>query len=127
MAFALYMLSRLTSIAEFYGFYFLFGAFGTSMATTPLYANVAFWFRRNPGLALGLAAAGGAFGQALVPYFSGIGVEEVGWRQTYVLMAAVYLAIALPCGFLVRESPWRIQVANPGAEEGLGSPSRPWK
>lgn len=108
MALALYLMSLQTSIAEFYAFYFLFGAFGTSMATTPLYANVAFWFRLNPGLALGLAAAGGAFGQAVVPYLSSIAIESVGWRQTYLWMAVTYLCIALPCGFLVRESPWRI-------------------
>lgn len=117
MAFALYMLSLQTSIAEFYAFYFLFGAFGTSMATTPLYANVAFWFRQNPGLALGLAAAGGAFGQAVVPYFSGISIEALGWRQTYVLMAFAYLGIALPCGFLVKESPWRMSFRKTAATD----------
>ena len=108
MALALYLMSLQTTITEFYAFYFLFGAFGTSMATTPLYANVAFWFRFNPGFALGLAAAGGAFGQAVVPYFSSIAIESGGWRQTYLWMALTYLCIALPCGFLVRESPWRI-------------------
>ena len=112
MAFALYMLSRMSSIAEFYAFYFLFGAFGTSMATTPLYANVAFWFRHNPGLALGLAAAGGAFGQAIVPYLSGISIESFGWQHTYVLTALAYLGIALPCGFLVKESPLRISTGG---------------
>jgi len=117
MAFALYMLSRLSSIAEFYAFYFLFGAFGISMATTPLYANVAFWFRRNPGLALGLAASGGAFGQAIVPYLSGISIEALGWQQTYVLMAFAYLGIALPCGFLVKESPLRISSGGSVAPE----------
>lgn len=109
MALALYLMSTQSSLTEFYSFYFLFGAFGTSMATTPLYANVAFWFRQNPGLALGIAAAGGAFGQAAVPYFSSLGIERIGWRQTYVWMALVYLVIALPLGFLVKESPWRIQ------------------
>ncbi|MDG2278526.1 MAG: MFS transporter, partial [Pseudomonadales bacterium] len=49
MAGAMFLMSTQTSIAEFYAFYFLFGAFGTSMATTPLYANVAFWFRQKPG------------------------------------------------------------------------------
>ncbi len=109
MALALFLLSRQESIAEFYAFYFLFGAFGTSMATSPLYANVGFWFQRNPGLALGLAAAGGAFGQAIVPYLSGLGIEAIGWRQTYVWLAVAYLCIALPCGLLIRESPLRLQ------------------
>lgn len=114
MSLALYLMSLQNTIMEFYGCYFLFGAFGTSMATTPLYANVGFWFRQNPGLALGLAASGGAFGQAVVPYVSGLGIEAVGWRQTYVWLAAAYLCIALPCGFLVRESPWRMLAQPPG-------------
>ncbi len=113
MAVSLLLLSQQQSLAEFYAFYFLFGAFGTSMATTPLYANVAFWFQHNPGLALGVAASGGAFGQAVVPYLVGLGIEEVGWRQTYLWMAVTYLGIALPCGFFVRESPGRIQARTP--------------
>ena len=110
MSFSLFMLSRHDSIFEFYAYYFLFGAFGTAMATTPLYANVGFWFRLNPGLALGIAAAGGAVGQALVPYLSGLSITAYGWRTTYEYLALSYLIIALPIGFLIRESPWRERV-----------------
>ena len=60
MVVCLYGLSQQDSLVEFYGFYFLFGAFGNAMVTSPLFANVAFWFRRNPGLAIGLTASGGA-------------------------------------------------------------------
>ncbi len=122
MAGAMFLMSTQTSIAEFYAFYFLFGAFGTSMATTPLYANVAFWFRQKPGFALGLAAAGGAFGQAVVPYFSTLGIESVGWRETYVWTAVVYLSIALPLGFLVKESPWRLNAMKSSEVETQNTP-----
>lgn len=107
MAASLYLLSRLSSIVEFYAFYFLFGAFGTAMATTPIYANVGFWFRFNPGFALGVAAAGGAVGQAVVPYLAGLSISAYGWQRTYELLGLSYLVIALPLGFLIRESPWR--------------------
>lgn len=118
MAGSLYMLSQLTSIVEFYGFYFLFGAFGTAMATTPLYANVGFWFRYNPGLALGITAAGGAVGQALVPYLSGISISTYGWQRTYEFLALSYFVIALPIGFLIRESPWRAKaMVEPEADD----------
>ena len=107
MAFALFMLSRQSTLVEFYGFYFLFGAFGNAMVASPLFANVGFWFRRNPGLALGLTASGGAFGQGVVPFFVGQAISEYGWQTAYLIMAGVYLCIALPIGFLIRESPRR--------------------
>ena len=117
MSFSLFMLSRQESISEFYAYYFLFGAFGTAMATTPLYANVGFWFRMNPGLALGITAAGGAVGQALVPYLCGLSIMAYGWQATYEHLALSYLIIALPIGFLIRESPWRERVRlEPDAE-----------
>tara|TARA_A100001037_G_scaffold305895_1_gene347940 strand:+ start:2179 stop:3393 length:1215 start_codon:yes stop_codon:yes gene_type:complete len=120
MALALYLLSQQNSITEFYAFYFLFGAFGTSMATSPLYANVAFWFRHKPGLALGIAAAGGAFGQAIVPYLSTIAIQTAGWRTTYLWSALAYLLIALPLGFLIKESPWRVNsIVNKENEKNI--------
>ncbi|MEH6558285.1 MAG: MFS transporter [Oceanicoccus sp.] len=112
MTFSLFMLSRQESIIEFYGFYFLFGAFGNAMVSSPLFANVGFWFRQNPGLALGITAAGGAFGQGVIPFLTGIGIAEYGWRNTYLITAATYLLIALPIAFFIRESPWRLRIRN---------------
>jgi len=107
MSLCLFLLSAQTNIFQFYAFYFLFGAFGNAMASTPLFANVGFWFRSNPGLALGLTASGGAIGQGVVPYLAGLAITAHGWQWAYQAMAVAYLVIALPIGFLVRESPRR--------------------
>lgn len=107
MSLSLFLLSKQTSIYHFYGFYFLFGAFGNAVVTSPLFANVGFWFRNNPGLALGITAAGGAVGQGLIPYFSGLIIESNGWQAAYYFMAIIYLAIAIPAALFIRESPWR--------------------
>ena len=107
MSLCLLMLSAQTNIFQFYAFYFLFGAFGNAMASTPLFANVGFWFRHNPGLALGLTASGGAIGQGIVPYLAGMAITANGWQWAYQAMAISYLVVALPIGFLVRESPRR--------------------
>jgi MFS family permease len=104
MSTSLYLLSNQTNIFQFYAFYFVFGAFGNAMASTPLFANVGFWFRYNPGLALGLTASGGAIGQGIVPYLAGWAITAHGWQWAWV-----YLVIALPIAFLVRESPRREQ------------------
>ncbi|MBK49441.1 MAG: hypothetical protein CL768_00160 [Chloroflexi bacterium] len=107
MSLSLFLLSKQSNIYHFYGFYFLFGAFGNAMVTSPLFANVGFWFRKNPGLALGITAAGGAVGQGLIPYFSGIIIETEGWQSAYYSMAIIYLLIAIPAALFIRESPWR--------------------
>ncbi len=80
MSLVLFALSGLDSITQFYLLYFLFGAMGSALLFSPLYANVGFWFRENPGLALGLAASGGAIGQAFIPHLSGILIESSAGR-----------------------------------------------
>ena len=117
MSLSLFLLSKQTNIYHFYGFYFLFGALGNAMVTSPLFANVGFWFRNNPGLALGITAAGGAVGQGLIPYISGIIIETDGWRAAYYFMAIIYLAIAIPAALFIRESPWREQARTSTEEE----------
>ncbi len=109
MTLSLFLLSRQATIYHFYAFYFLFGAFGNGLISSPLFANVGFWFRSNPGLALGITASGGAFGQGVVPYFAGTAIAAYGWQSAYQLMALAYLLIALPVGLLIRESPRREQ------------------
>ena len=107
MVMALYFLSGQSSLLHFYGFYFLIGAFGNAIIATPLFANVGFWFSHRPGLALGITAAGGAFGQGVVPYFVGSMIEAEGWRSAYTSMAVFYGIIAIPLSLMIRESPLR--------------------
>jgi len=122
MSFVLFVLSSLDSIVQFYTLYFLFGAMGSALLFSPLYANVGFWFKENPGLALGLAASGGAIGQAFIPHLSGILIESSGWKMAYVNLAIIYILISLPIAFLIKESPWRINARNQEEEEERSFP-----
>jgi len=115
MPLALYLLSELTSLWQFYAFYFLFGALGTSMVSSPLFANVAFWFLNKPGLALGITAAGGAVGQGLVPMLSAWAIEAYDWRTAYLILAVLYLVVLLPVSLLVREPPGRVAPSKQSA------------
>ena len=103
MSLCLYLLSEQTSLWQFYLFYFIFGAFGNAMVSSPLFANVGFWFKSNPGLALGVTASGGAVGQGILPFLAGLAIEKYGWQQAYELMAVGYLALSLPLAFMIRE------------------------
>ena len=122
MSLVLFALSSLDSIIEFYLLYFLFGAVGCALLFSPLYANVGFWFRENPGLALGLAASGGAIGQAFIPHLSGILIENSGWKSAYIDLAIIYILIALPISFLIQESPWRISARTDTVQEDIDFP-----
>ena len=108
MSLTLLALSSLDSIYQFYLLYFLFGALGSALLFSPLYANVGFWFRENPGLALGIAASGGAVGQAFIPHLSGILILSYGWQSAYIYLALIYISISLPISLLIKESPWRV-------------------
>ena len=107
MTLCLYALSTQTSLFQFYFLYFLFGALGSALLFSPLYANVGFWFRENPGLALGIAASGGAVGQAFIPHLSGYLIDSSGWQSAYVNLALIYGVTAFPIALLIKESPWR--------------------
>ena len=122
MSLVLFALSSLDSLVQFYTLYFLFGAMGSALLFSPLYANVGFWFKENPGLALGLAASGGAIGQAFIPHLSGILIESTGWKMAYVNLAIIYILISLPIAFLIKESPWRINTRNQEEEEERSFP-----
>jgi MFS family permease len=112
MSASLFALSGQQSLLQFYTLYFLFGAFGNALVTAPLFANVGFWFSNKPGLALGVTASGGAVGQGVIPYLCAISLEQYGWQTTYMINAVVYLFIAFPIAFLIKESPLREMVRN---------------
>ena len=107
MTLSLFLLSKHQNIYQFYGLYFLFGAFGNAILTSPLYANVGFWFRQQPGLALGITAAGGAVGQGIMPLSAGFAINAYGWQMAYLIIAVGYFCLAFPIAFLIRESPTR--------------------
>ncbi|MCC2096227.1 MAG: MFS transporter [Hyphomicrobiales bacterium] len=107
MVVALLLLSRQSSLAQYYGLFFLFGALGHAIMNGPLFSNVGFWFNENKGLAIGVASAGGAIGQATIPFFVQWVITGHGWRAGYIAMAILYGLIAIPLSFLVRESPVR--------------------
>ena len=122
MSLSLYLLSGQSSLMQFYSMYFFFGAFGCALLTSPLYANVGFWFRDSPGLALGIAASGGAIGQAFIPYLSGYLISTSGWESAYLSLAIIYAAIALPISLLIKESPWRESARTTEEDESRDFP-----
>ena len=107
MVSCLFFLGKQNSVLHFYVLYFCFGAFGNAVVGSPLYANVGFWFKKNPGLALGITAAGGAAGQGIIPLLSTNLIQAYGWQDAYMYLSYIYLFIMAPFSFLIKESPRR--------------------
>ena len=121
----LLLLSSMETITEFYLYYFIFGAFGHATVTGPLYANVGIWFTKNVGLAIGLAVAGGAVGQGVVPYIVRHLIDNDDWQTAYSTLGTAYLILAIPVALLVRDSPRRELItteAAPAQKDGSPFP-----
>jgi MFS family permease len=71
MALSLYMLSEQRSITDFYLYYFLFGAFGNAMVSTPLFPMSVFGFAPGPVWPSALPPLVAPLGRGLFPISPG--------------------------------------------------------
>ncbi len=104
MAGALFLISRISTLATFYTGFFLL-ALGNTMATgIPEYSAVANWFRKRRSLAMGLLTAGFGVSGIMTPILTGM-IHSFGWRETLIILAPIVLVIGLPLSFLIRHRP----------------------
>src|SRR5687768_7555458 len=102
---AFVLLSRVQSTAELYALHALLGIAGIGAILAPLNSLASQWLVKRPGLAIGLLSAGGAAGQALVPYFARHLVLTDGWRPAYLTLGLVYAGLMVPLALLLRNAP----------------------
>ncbi len=103
-ALGLLLLSRVTSLGMFYGAFFLV-ALGMSTTTmTVLMTTIANWFRRNVGIASGIASSGYGFGGLLIPIMVTL-IDRYDWRMTIAILAVGMLIVILPLALLFRHKP----------------------
>ena len=95
--------------------FFLVGAIGFACLFTPLTALTGLWFNARKGLAIGIATAGGAFGQGIVPYLGRFLITELGWRDAMLVLGAGFFVILIPLMFLLRPAPASVQPAGQAA------------
>lgn len=105
VAVAMLLLSQTAELWQFYLTYFLFGAFGHGALVSPIWSNIGQWFTQNKGLALGVALAGGAFGQAVVPFSARLLISAYGWQTVYLVLGVIFLVLGLAIASLTRDPP----------------------
>jgi MFS family permease len=107
-----------SSIAVYYGLWFVVGLVGIGSTPVTWSRAVNLWFFRQRGLALGILLLGTSLTALIVPYLAVWSIETFGWRSMFLVAAALPLLIALPLGMLwfreprPEEQPREIQNAS---------------
>ena len=101
-------------------FYLVFGGMGaiSSVALGGMVTNaiVPKWFIRKRGRAMGLASIGTAMGPLLFPISVQAIVSTVGWRDGWLVLGLVTLAVLIPLSFLIRTKPEDMGLIPDGGE-----------
>lgn len=72
--------------------------FGTHTCNATIISQ---WFREKKATVIGIVFSGAAFGSAVMMYISGILIDNIGWRSTYLIFAALHLFVAIPVNLFV--------------------------
>ena len=80
---------------------------GVACAYVPMVALVGAWFERRRTLALGVSVAGIGIGTLAIPPVTAALIESIGWRDSYLVLAAVGVAALLLCALAAAPAPVR--------------------
>ncbi len=112
------LLSTMSSLLLLYLGYALVGVGAAGFGSTPSSAVVSNWFKKRRGTAIGLSSAGIGAGGVVMPLVVGYLLEAVGWRSTYLALAAIVWVTIIPLAFLVvRTRPSELGLHPDGATE----------
>ena len=125
MSLALMLAAHAQSLWQFYALFFAAGAFGGGAFFAPVMALVGGWFRTGAGLAIGIASAGQALGQGIVPFGAGYLIENSGWQSALTYLGVIAAVTLVPLSFLMREPP-KVDVAAGAAVDSASCATIRW-
>jgi MFS family permease len=103
----------------------LIGLLGSSATFAPLIADTTLWFVRRRGIAVAVCASGNYLAGTVWPPVVQHFVETVGWRDTYLGLAAFSAVVMLSLAPLLRQRP-PLPKPSGGAAAVDAAPSRPF-
>jgi MFS family permease len=104
----------------------LIGLLGSSATFAPLIADTTLWFVRRRGIAVAVCASGNYLAGTVWPPIVQHFVETVGWRDTYLGLAAFSAIVMLALAPLLRQRPPLPMPSGSGSAVAGGAPSRPF-
>ena len=105
VAIGLVVAANASSLWQVYLGYGLGVGVGVGLSYVPSIAAVQRWFVRRRGMASGIAVAGIGVGTLIGAPLAHRLIADFGWRQTYLVLAAVTALGAVAAGVLVRHGP----------------------
>ncbi|CAK4021049.1 related to MFS transporter (Mch2) [Lecanosticta acicola] len=67
------------------------------------------WFSKRRSLAVGIASSGAGFGGLAYNLGAGAGLEKIGWRWTYIVLAISTAVVNFTCAILLKDRNQNIQ------------------
>ena len=105
----------------------LLGLLGSSATFAPLLADTALWWNKRRGIAVAIAASGNYIAGTVWPPLVQWGIDSIGWRPTYLLLALVCGSGMLLLSGRMRQRPPLVVTAAPATPGGaLPDTSRPF-
>lgn len=95
-----------SSLWHFYAVFLMIATVGAVVSPLAYSRVIVNWFDRRRGLALGVGLAGVGIGAAVVPSLAQYVISNYGWREAYVALALLILAVSLPIvAVILKEAP----------------------
>jgi MFS family permease len=111
------LLSRIDALWQFYGLYFLLGLSFAACGGVPVNTAISGWFTKRRGLAVGIAMAGVSLGAFVITPAGAYIMGGFGWRATYLFLAVVTFALAVPpVVFLMKDTPQEVGLLPEGVD-----------
>ncbi len=83
----------------------LIGFLGVGSAFVPLIADTSLWWNRRRGIAVAVCASGNYLAGAVWPPLVQYGVQQIGWRDTYLLLGVLCATGMALLSLLLRQRP----------------------
>lgn len=80
----------------------IIGLFGVATTFGPLVADISLWFQKRRGIAVAIVASGNYLAGTIWPPFLTYAIEQWGWRNSYIVIGIVSVALMLPLSLLLR-------------------------
>ncbi|MGR8920572.1 MAG: MFS transporter [Gammaproteobacteria bacterium] len=95
------------------------GCFGCAVVFAPLIADISKWFTARRGLAVAICACGNYVAGTVWPPVMHDLMQDIGWRETYIIIGLVSVGLMLPLTTVLRRRPaGGAQIAGSGGSAG---------